>query len=155
MWKKMLSLEVAADCVLKPLWVQLLLLGFFFLFIGSFYFAFFQEEGDSLHFRVEGTSAQSGVCWVIGVGWFKIVIGEQLLYVNFCSGWCSYYLWKILYYTRKKNLTALQEMSCNKIDTVIYKRSMLNRKAFWLFTALYSFQPVNSQSAKPGQEELQ
>lgn len=50
----MLSLDVPAEWVLKPLWVQLLLLGFL-LFVGSLYFAFFQEVDDSLHFRVEGT----------------------------------------------------------------------------------------------------
>lgn len=54
----MLSLEVPAEWVLMPLCVQLLLLGFL-LFVGSFYFAFFQEEGGSLHFRVEGTPVGS------------------------------------------------------------------------------------------------
>lgn len=54
----MLSLEIPPEWVLKPLWVQLLLL-WFLLFVGSFYFALFQEEGDSLHFRVEGTPVGS------------------------------------------------------------------------------------------------
>lgn len=54
----MLSLEEPAQWVLMPLWIQLLLLAFL-LFIESFYFAFFQEEGDSLHFRVEGTPVGS------------------------------------------------------------------------------------------------
>lgn len=53
----MLSLEEPAEWVLMPLWIQQLLLGFFF--VGSFYFAFFQEEVDSLHFRVEGTPVGS------------------------------------------------------------------------------------------------
>lgn len=51
----MLNLEISAECVLKPLWVHLLL-GFFCSFVGWFCFAFFQEEGASLHCRVDGAS---------------------------------------------------------------------------------------------------
>lgn len=42
-----------------------------------------------------------------------------------------------MYYARKKNLHALQEISCKEIGTVMYIRSVLNGKAFHLFTALF------------------
>lgn len=55
----MLNLEIPAERVLKPLWVQLLLV-FCCLFVGLFCFAFFQEEGASLHCRGHNLLASVG-----------------------------------------------------------------------------------------------
>lgn len=46
----MLNLEVPAERVLKPLWVQLLL----FCCCGVVLFCFIQEEGTSLYYGVDG-----------------------------------------------------------------------------------------------------
>lgn len=53
-----------------------------------------------------------------------VVVDPDIIYGKFCT-------------TTGRKISALQEISCKGIGMVMYIRSVLNRKAFLLFTALF------------------